>query len=199
MGLYTYFMCHTYSRTGFTLIELMIVVVIMSILAAVSYSVYSNYFTMSFESEALTSLQQGKMAQIEYYSENDQFSCDFSDLSGFSASGSSYEINPNKDGRRNFTFSIDSCSNGFTMSIKNHSSNANQEIEWSLNCTENNIYSCEPAQIKGTSTLQNIFWLHIALNTQAPPFPHTSSLPNQPRQKAPPQTLAWTGSIIPCR
>ena len=150
-------MYHTYLRKGFTLIELMIVVAIMSVLAAVSYGVYSNYFTMSFESEALTVMQQAKMAQIEYYSENDQFTCDFSDLSGFSGSGSSYDLSPNKGGKRKFTLSIDSCTSGFTMSIKNNPSNADQETEWSLNCTENTIYSCEPAQIKGTSTLQNIF------------------------------------------
>ena len=144
--------------TAFTLVELLIVVAILAILASISYTIYANFFKMSFESEAVSLLQQAKLAQTEYFSENDVFACDFADLPGFSGSGSSYVLNPDKGSKRKFTISLNPCnSTAYTMNIINNSSDSDQLIEWELNCTAAQITSCEPEQKHGTGTLKNIF------------------------------------------
>lgn len=53
-------------RKGFTLIELMIVVAIIGVLAAVAIPAYSDYVKKSRESEAISSLGDIRKAQIAY-------------------------------------------------------------------------------------------------------------------------------------
>ena len=55
---------------GFTLIELMIVVAIVGILAAVALPAYSNYTARAYSSEALGVAQGYKTAVIEYHAAN---------------------------------------------------------------------------------------------------------------------------------
>lgn len=58
------------SQKGFTLIELMIVVAIVGILAAVALPAYSNYTARAYASEALGVAQGYKTAVIEYHAAN---------------------------------------------------------------------------------------------------------------------------------
>ncbi len=67
--------CTRQKRTnfGFTLIELMIVVMIMSILAAVGYPSYTQYVIRGKRSEARSALLDAAARQERFYSDNNQY------------------------------------------------------------------------------------------------------------------------------
>ncbi len=58
------------TQQGFTLIELMIVVAIVGILAAIAIPAYQDYIARSKVSEGLASLAEAKTSVSEYYSTN---------------------------------------------------------------------------------------------------------------------------------
>jgi len=60
-------------QSGFTLIELMIVVAIIGVLSAVAIPQYQNYVARAQVSEGFSLLGSGKMAVAEYYNENGSF------------------------------------------------------------------------------------------------------------------------------
>ena len=60
-------------KIGFSLIELMIVVLVIGILASISIPVYSDYMTRSRVSEGLVVLDKLKQMSAEYYSSNGSF------------------------------------------------------------------------------------------------------------------------------
>ena len=70
---------------GITLIELMIVVVIVSILAAISYPSYREFAARAKRNEAKAALLMAATNQERFYLQNNQFSADLTQL-GFNAS-----------------------------------------------------------------------------------------------------------------
>ena len=60
-------------QQGFTLIELMIVVAIVGILAAIALPAYQDYTVRAKVSEGLARLAEGKTSVAEYYSANGNF------------------------------------------------------------------------------------------------------------------------------
>jgi type IV pilus assembly protein PilA len=65
---------------GFTLIELMIVIAIIGILAAIAIPQFSAYRTRSFNSAAVTDLRNATTAQEAYYVDNQVYSLAVADL-----------------------------------------------------------------------------------------------------------------------
>jgi type IV pilus assembly protein PilE len=64
------------TQRGMTLVELMIVVVIVSILAAVAVPGYRNYMLRTYRSEAKSALLQIQAAQEKFYLQNNRYSRD---------------------------------------------------------------------------------------------------------------------------
>lgn len=58
---------------GFTLLEMMIVVVIIGILAAISYPSYQSYVLRSNRSEAMVLLNEAAARQERFFSQNNQY------------------------------------------------------------------------------------------------------------------------------
>jgi len=73
-------------QSGFTLIELMIVVAIIGILAAIAIPQYQNYVARAQVSEALSLASGGKVALAEYFNTNGTFPANNSDA-GIAAAG----------------------------------------------------------------------------------------------------------------
>lgn len=71
---------------GFTLIELMIVVAIIGVLAAIAVPQYQNYVARAQVSEAISLASSAKTAVSEYYMTNGDFPAD-NDIAGLSDAG----------------------------------------------------------------------------------------------------------------
>jgi len=64
---------YTYKNNGFTLIELMVVVAILAIVASIAIPAYNGYIATARESEAHNNMASLKLAEEEYYLENNTY------------------------------------------------------------------------------------------------------------------------------
>ena len=65
---------------GFTLIELMVVVAIIGILAAIAYPSYQQFVISSARSEAMTALLDAASKQEQFFADNRQYTASMADL-----------------------------------------------------------------------------------------------------------------------
>ncbi|MGY4531041.1 type IV pilus assembly protein PilE [Pseudomonas sp. TE3786] len=75
------------SERGFTLVELMVTVVILSILAAIAIPSYTRYVTRAHRSEAQALLNEAAAREERYYAQNNAFTSTVTNLGLRSSSG----------------------------------------------------------------------------------------------------------------
>ena len=71
------------NRKGFTLIELMIVVAIIGILAAIAIPQFASYRQRAQDSAAKSALKNLATAQEDYYAQNDTYATGLAQITGF--------------------------------------------------------------------------------------------------------------------
>lgn len=81
-------------RRGMTLVELMIVVALIAIMAAVAAAIYRPYIRKARRSDAFTALKACYTAQQMYRAEHGRYATSFDDLSGCdsTSAGDHYDI-----------------------------------------------------------------------------------------------------------
>jgi type IV pilus assembly protein PilE len=96
-------------REGVTLIEVMIVVVIVGLLAAIAIPAYNNYVTKSRRSDAFTALETVRAAQEMYRAERGFYAGALGSLAGCSATmaGGNYTIENLNRGDPPTTYTIE--------------------------------------------------------------------------------------------
>jgi len=96
-------------RKGVTLIEVMIVVAIVGMLAAIAIPAYDNYITRSRRSDAFTALETVRAAQEMYRAERGFYSGAIGSLSGCSTgmAGDNYTIENLNRGNPPTTYTIE--------------------------------------------------------------------------------------------
>lgn len=70
----------TTRQNGFTLIEILIAVVIVSILASMAIPAYQSYMLRTHRTDAKTAMMRILAEQEKFYIQNNRYSTDFSDL-----------------------------------------------------------------------------------------------------------------------
>jgi len=73
---------HASRHTGFTLIELMVVIAVIGILAAIAIPAYSDQVRKSRRADALQRIQQITLAQERFRAENPGYTADWARLGG---------------------------------------------------------------------------------------------------------------------
>jgi type IV pilus assembly protein PilA len=109
------------NKKGFTLIELMIVVAIIGILAAIAIPNFMNYQCKAKQAEAKTLLGNVRLAQEAYYAEHDTYSSSLASI-GFAAKGDTI-----------YSITTTPANSGTTFTATATAKIGNQDDEWTIN------------------------------------------------------------------
>ncbi len=152
---------------GFTLIEILIVIAIIGILSAISYTMYQSYLQSSFQSELISKMKELQLEQSSRFATNGTYACNIESFSSFDDGGNTneYVLNSDKINKRKFTISISSsnCTSSghnahYVIEAENQvPDNSKWKVKWQLACGISGNYSCEPELKTGKSILDKIF------------------------------------------
>ena len=139
---------------GFTIIELMVVLAIISILATIALSAYSNFMKRSKVAEGLAFASEAKTAVASYYSGNNRFPLD-NNQAGL-APADEYDkynhiskLEVNEDNASN-----DPSTGIITIYIKIPGLGANNKLELVPNTQDGQLtWECKPAITGGIDTV----------------------------------------------
>ena len=147
---------------GFTLVELMIVIAILAILAAVAVGIYNHYLKTAFEVDPVQVLNVASSAMESYYADHDSYPDKIEDLPGFNdgTPDNSFVLHGDKDARRKFKVKIDNATaDSYCLSVENDvADNSEWKIKWTWCCNATaSVGSCKPVQVKGSGLLKKLF------------------------------------------
>ena len=101
------------NKNGFTLVELMITVAILSVLAVVAIPLYQNYINRAKQSDAIIGRKAAQMAQEQFFSENNRYAGTIDILPGFNDTGAA----DNSYAKGDYTLKVVSASSAPAFSI----------------------------------------------------------------------------------
>lgn len=99
---------------GFTLIELMIVIAILAIVSAIAIPAYNGYITSARMSEAKNNISALKLAQEEYFLENNDYFDGTSAADLNTNSGGLWTV-AGGEGGVNFTYNVSTTATGYSI------------------------------------------------------------------------------------
>ena len=125
------------NNTGFTLIEMMVVVAIVGIMGAIAYPSYTSYMKKSARADAKVGLLELADKQERYYLQNSIYTLDIVSAAGLNTSDISEE------GYYKFTVTSDDLINGFvlTATAVAAKSQASDTTTAAGNCTQMTLSS----------------------------------------------------------
>lgn len=123
------------TRSAFTLLEILVVITLVSIIAAFSIPNFTKSMEKSYESEAVAQLKILHSANRRYYAENDTFYA--SSANTIALINTNFSVNLSSDGNLTYTYTYTSNTNWiFTAAYKTD--------VWSLLITNDPVDSSNP-------------------------------------------------------
>lgn len=112
------------NNVGFTLIELMIVIAILGIVSAIAIPMYTGYIATARLAEAKNNIAALRLAEEEFFLENNNYFSDMSDDNANLASASTDLWSASKgDGNQvNFTYTVSASGNNYTITATGNAS-----------------------------------------------------------------------------
>jgi len=109
-------MMKQYKATGFTLVELMIVIAILGIVSAIAIPAYTGYIETARMTEAKNNIAALKLAEEEFFLENNQYFYDTTDSNTNLANASQglWSASAGDDGV-NFTYTVSGSGNSYSI------------------------------------------------------------------------------------
>ena len=106
----------TYNRNGFTLLEIMIVVAILGVVAAIAIPAYNGYIKTGHQSECQNEMASIQLAEAEYFLDNNSYFSGTGVSNLKSASGDIYSPSSTASGAKSeCTYKVDTTTTTFTI------------------------------------------------------------------------------------
>jgi type IV pilus assembly protein PilA len=138
------------AAAGFTIIELMVVVAIVSILAVIAMPVYLDYVTRSKVSEGLGFVAEAKSTVVEYYHSNDRTMPTDNNTAGLPPAGNYSRY----DFIRSLSVGSDPLDGTITINFELPNTEIdNKNLQLVPDTSGNNVvWNCQPAAVDGISS-----------------------------------------------
>lgn len=105
------------TSAGFTLIEIMIVVAIVGILAAIAYPSYDEYVKRGNRSEGQALLHEAAARQERYFAQNNAYITDQDDIANLALPHTEDTTVTSSTGKYTLTVSLEDDDGGYTLTV----------------------------------------------------------------------------------